>query len=96
MTADYCFYIGKIKFYDEYEEKESVDYCILAADSYTDAMRQVCNDWGEDNLISVELTPVGEGNGSICISESMARVFINDLPEEVYCIESDWRRKHDS
>ena len=95
MATNYNLYVGKVEWYSDYDEKEKTSYCIIPADNFSGAMDQIVEDWGEDCLINVSITPIGEDCGSVNISESMADALIHDIPEDVYCVPSEWRRKQD-
>ena len=94
MAMNYLLFIAEVEFYSEYDDKEKTNWSIVPADNYKGAMEQVLEDWGEDCLISVKLTAIGdECGGSFSISETLADALIHDLPEDLYVTPTEWRRK---
>lgn len=88
-------YVAKIEYLTEKEQEEKVAYSILPAGSYQDAVTVILDEWGENNVIGFELHCVADDPecASITISPTMANAFIHDIPEDVYCCESDYLRK---
>ena len=88
------YYIARIEYYSEYDDKEKISYALVAANSYKEATDKVCEDWGEDDIESISLTIFNDEDcGTVSISESMADAFIHDITEDVYCVPSEWRRR---
>ena len=52
-----CFYGYCVKHYDENEEKETLSYGLICANSFKEAVEDLSHMYGEDNLerISVEM-----------------------------------------
>ncbi len=88
-------YIAKIE-YINIDMEEKVAYAILPANDYSEAAMIIEDEWGKDEVSGLELHCVADDKetSAICISETMADAFIHDMPTEVYCLESEWRRKH--
>lgn len=91
-------YVTSVKFYDEYSEREKTFHVLYPGTSYSNIMKQIFDDFdGEENIISISITPVGDGdeddNGGLSISESLADALINDVPTLIHCTPSEWRCK---
>jgi len=91
-------YVAKINWYSDYDDKEKYSNCIYGATSYIDAATKIVDDWGEQSIIGFELHCLTDEdeNGSILISDTMYDAFLHDVPEDVYCISSEWRRAQEA
>ena len=92
----YSLYVTEVKWWNEHTEKEQTTYEIYAGESYADVIEQIVDNWGgDDEIISMQLTPVGEGgDGSISISKTIAEALIYDIPSDCECLPSEWRKNH--
>lgn len=74
----YRLYVTEVKWWNEHTENEQTTYEIYAGESYADVVEQIVDNWGgDDEIISMQLTPVDEGeDGSITISKTLAEALI--------------------
>ena len=89
-------YVTSVKVYDDYAEKEKTYHVLYPGTSYSNVIEQIRDDFGEEEgILSVCITPVGDGDesGGLSISESLADALINDIPTLIHCTPSEWRCK---
>ena len=93
----YKLYLAKVNWYSEYEDKEKSTHYIFAATSFAGAAEKLVEDWGEDSIVTMTISPIGddEDANGITISESMYNALLHDMPEDVYCLPSEWKRKYE-
>lgn len=71
------FYIAEIEWDPEEDGHIITSYSLYCAETYTSAMRQAIEDFGEKFTLSVKLTPCGDNLGyGILISKSLAHAFM--------------------
>ena len=89
--ANHNFYVGEIQWANT-KGDEVTSYALIAAEKWSEAAEFIVKDYGEDNLISMELTQIGFSNESLEISKSLYELFKYDVPEEAECPMTDFRR----
>ena len=88
--ANHNLYIGEIQWINE-KFNETTSYLLIAAEKWSEAAEFVVNDYGEDNIISMELFQIGLSNESLEISKSLYELFKYDLPEVAKCPPTEFR-----
>lgn len=72
------YYIFKITYYDDYKNKEIQTNGLVAADSFSEAMKAITNDWGENSIMSLDLLmPIEELSETLTLNEAMFHMFFN-------------------
>ena len=72
------YYIFKISYYDDYKDKEIKANGLVAADSFSEAMKAITNDWGENSIMSLDfLMPVEDISETLTLNEAMFHMFFN-------------------
>lgn len=89
----YNFYVVKIKYFNEIEDQESICYNLYSGTSFVDISNQIKEDWGEDDVWSIEINKIEDG--SLAISESLADGLVNDIPALIPCCKSSYRLKRE-
>lgn len=79
--SDKTFYIAKVVWLLDQTDRgtscEITTYTLHSCETLREAMGEVVADYGEDNIVSVELTPCSEGCGcGLAISQSLANALI--------------------
>lgn len=70
------YYIFKITYYDDYKNKEIQTNGLVAAGSFSEAMKAITNDWGEDSIMSLDLLmPIEELSKTLTLNEAMFHMF---------------------
>lgn len=49
------FYKYKVKFYDDTDQKDSIEYGIVPAPTFTDAISHLTEYYGEDELLDIKI-----------------------------------------
>ena len=72
------YYIFKITYYDDYKNKEIKANGLVAAGSFSEAMKAITNDWGENSIMSLDLLmPIEELSETLTLNEAMFHMFFN-------------------
>jgi len=72
------YYIFKITYYDDYENKEIKTNGLVAAGSFSEAMKAITNDWGENSIMSLDLLmPIEDLSETLTLNEAMFHMFFN-------------------
>ena len=70
------YYIFKITYYDDYKDKEIQTNGLVAASSFSEAMKAITNDWGENSIMSLDLLmPIEELSETLTLNEAMFHMF---------------------
>ena len=72
------YYIFKITYYNDYKNKEIKANGLVAANSFSEAMKAIANDWGENSIMSLDLLmPIEELSETLTLNEAMFHMFFN-------------------
>ena len=72
------YYIFKISYYDDYKDKEIKANGLVAADSFSEAMKAITNDCVENSIMSLDfLMPVEDMSETLTLNDAMFHIFFN-------------------
>ena len=72
------YYIFKISYYNDYKDKEIKANGLVAANSFSEAMKAITNDWGENSIMSLDfLMPVEDISETLTLNDAMFHMFFN-------------------
>lgn len=72
------FFIYTLRWYNEYNEKEVIDHGLVKANNYAAAVSKITKDFGEDSMLSLDITVLDEDGATLSISEEIATMLLKE------------------